>query len=418
MRRGVRNSPDFLKLWSGQTISLFGSAVTELAFPLTAVLLLGATPFQMGVVHAAQYAPFLLLGLFAGVWVDRLRRRPLLIASDLGRAVLLGSVPVAALWGALRLEYLYAVAFAVGVLTVVFDVAYLAYVPTLVPRSALPDANGKLEVSRSLAQTAGPALAGAVVQLATAPVALALDAASFVASAAAVGLIRSTESAPVAREPGRSLWGEIGEGLRLVGRDPVLRALAGQIASLQLAGGINGALFVLFALRDLRLTPVELGVVTSVSGVVAVVTSLAVGTVVARIGERRTLVGSLLLVGLGNLCVPLAGLLPAAASVPLLLSRAAIHGLAGPAFNVASVSLRQRVVSDRLQGRVSATIRFVGWGVLPLSAVAGGLLGERLGLFGALTVAAGLSLTTFLWPLLMMPRTSASVAEASEPSTR
>jgi len=411
MGRGLWNRPDFLKLWAGQTISLFGSSVTDLAFPLTAVMLLGATPFQMGVVHAAQYAPFLLLGLFAGVWVDRLRRRPLLIAADLGRALLLGSVPVAAILGVLRLEYLYVVAFTVGVLTVLFDVAYLAYVPTFVPRDALPDANGKLEASRSLAQTAGPALAGAVVQLTTAPVAMAVDAVSFVASAAAVGLIRTVESAPVAlrsaggRVVGWSVRDDIGEGLRLTVRDPVLRALAGQIATLQLAGGINGALFVLFAIRELRLTPVALGVVTSVFGVVALLTSLVLGRVVTRFGERRTLVGSLLLTGMGNVCIPLAGLVPAGA-VPLLLTRAAIHGIAGPAFNVASVSLRQRVVPDRLQGRVSATIRFVGWGMLPLSALAGGLLGERLGLLGALTVATCVSLTTFLWPLLVMPRTA------------
>lgn len=411
MGRGLWNRPDFLKLWAGQTISLFGSSVTDLAFPLTAVMLLGATPFQMGVVHAAQYAPFLLLGLFAGVWVDRLRRRPLLIAADLGRALLLGSVPVAAILGVLRLEYLYVVAFTVGVLTVLFDVAYLAYVPTFVPRDALPDANGKLEASRSLAQTAGPALAGAVVQLTTAPVAMAVDAVSFVASAAAVGLIRTVESAPVAlrsaggRVVGWSVRDDIGEGLRLTVRDPVLRALAGQIATLQLAGGINGALFVLFAIRELRLTPVALGVVTSVFGVVAFLTSLVLGRVVTRFGERRTLVGSLLLTGMGNVCIPLAGLVPAGA-VPLLLTRAAIHGISGPAFNVASVSLRQRVVPDRLQGRVSATIRFVGWGILPLSALAGGLLGERLGLLGALTVATCVSLTTFLWPLLVMPRTA------------
>jgi MFS family permease len=425
---GLWGHPDFLKLWSGQTISLLGSSVTELALPLTAAVLLGATPSQMGVVRAAQYAPFLLLGLFAGVWVDRLRRRRLLIVADLGRALLLGSVPVAAVLGVLGMEYLYVVAFAVGVLTVFFDVAYLAYVPTLVPRAALPDANGKFEVSRSLALTVGPALAGVVVQIATASVALAVDAMTFVVSAAAVGFIRAAEPAassqrdpaepvaPVNRRVNASVWRDIGEGLRLVGREPVLRALAGQLATLQLGGGINGALFVLFALRELHVTPVALGVVTSVFGVVALLTSLLLGRAVTSIGERRTLVGSLLLTGVGNVCIPLAGLFPAGA-VPLLLIRSAIHGVSGPAFNVASVSLRQKVVPDRLQGRVSATIRFVGWGILPASALAGGFLGERLGLLGALTVATCLSLTTFLWPLLVMPRVIAAGETADWPDS-
>ena len=438
--RGLWRRPDFLKLWAGQSVSLFGSAVTELAFPLTAVLVLGATPSQMGALQAAQYAPFLLLGLFAGVWVDRLRRRPLLIWADVGRALLIGSIPVAAALGVLRLEHLYGVAFLVGVLTVLFDVAYFAYVPSLVPRAALPDANAKLEVSRSLAQTTGPTLAGILVQVATAPVAMAIDAASFAVSAAAIALIRTPEPAPglsfrsaaagggdVSPNPGdgpaagspgggRSIWREIGEGLRLVWQDPVLRALAGQLASLQLAGGINGALFVLFALRQLELTPVLLGALTSVYSVVALLTALVLGPV-ARFGERRTLVGSLLLIGIGNICFPLAGLAPSAA-VPLLAARAVVHGLSGPAFNVAGSSLRQKVTPDRLLGRVSATIRFFGWGILPLSALAGGFLAERIGLLGTLTVATCLSLTTFLWPLLVMPRVIETAGDTPVASDR
>src|SRR5437867_8121574 len=236
---GLWQHPDFLKLWAGQTVSLLGSSVTGLALPLAAVLVLNATPAQMGIMRAAQYLPFLLLGLFAGVWVDRLRRRPVLILADAGRALLVGSIPVAALLGVLRIDVLYVVALLVGVLTVFFDVAYLAYVPSLVPRDSLTEGNSKLEVSRSFAGMAGPALAGALVQLVTAPVALVVDAASFLVSAASLSLIRTPEPKPAALAHGRSIWRDAGEGLRIVGGHPVLRTLAGQLATMQLAGGIN-----------------------------------------------------------------------------------------------------------------------------------------------------------------------------------
>ncbi|MBI3972549.1 MAG: MFS transporter [Chloroflexi bacterium] len=400
---GLWRHPDFLKLWAGQTVSLFGSAVSGLAFSLTAVLVLDATPAQMGAIRAAQYLPFLLLGLFVGAWVDRLRRRPILILADAGRALLIGLVPAAALLGMLRIELLYVVARLVGVLTVFFDVAYLAYFPSLVPRDALTEGNNKLEVSRSFAGTAGPALTGALVQLVTAPVAMVVDAASFVVSAASVSLIRTPEPLPAAPARGRSVWRDVGEGLRIVGRHPVLRTLAGQIATVQLAGGINAALLVLYQTRELGFTPALLGVIVSVFSIVALLTAVALRPVTERLGQRRTLIGSLLLTGIGNVCVPLAGMVPAFA-MPLLLVRSVLHGMASPSFNVASVGLRQVVTPERLQGRMSATIRFVGWGMLPISALAGGLLGERLGLLPALAIAAGISLVACLWPLLQLPR--------------
>ncbi len=413
---GLWNHPDFLKLWAGQTVSLLGSSVTGLALPLTAVLLLDATPAQMGAVRAAQYLPFLLLGLFAGVWVDRLRRRPILILADTGRALLIGSVPVAALLGVLRMELLYAVALLTGVLTVFFDVAYLAYLPSLVPRGALTEGNSKLEVSRSLAGTVGPALAGTLTQLVAAPLVLAMDAASFAASATSLGLIRTREPEPVAPEHRRNTWREAGEGLRLVGGHPVLRTLAGQLATLQLAGGITEALLVLYQTRELGFTPALLGVTASVFNVVALLTSTVLRPVAERVGPRRILIGSLLLAGTGNVCIPLAGVAPALA-VPLFLVRAVLHGVGSPVFNVASVGLRQVVTPERLQGRVSATIRFVGWGMLPMSALVGGLLAERLGLLPTLAVAAATSLSAFLWPLLQLPRVVVPL-EASDDRSR
>src|SRR5689334_4573513 len=192
---GLWRHADFMKLWSGETISLFGSQVTALALPLTAVLVLKASPAEMGILGAVEFAPFLLLSLFAGVWVDRLRRRPIMILADLGRALLVFSIPAMFWLGQLRMEYLYLVGLLTGVLTVFFDVAYQSYLPSLVEREQLVEGNSKLEVSRSVAQIAGPGLAGALVQTISAPVAMLVDGLSFLASTFFLGLIRKPEPA-------------------------------------------------------------------------------------------------------------------------------------------------------------------------------------------------------------------------------
>src|SRR5438105_11611746 len=197
---GLWRHPEFVKLWTGQTISRFGSEISQLAIPLAAALVLDASPAQMGLLSAFEFAPFLLLSLFAGVWVDRVRRRPVLIVADIGRAVILGSIPVAAVLGVLRIEQLYVVGLLTGVLTVFFDVAYQAYLPVLVSREHLVEGNSKLEVSRSVAQILGPGVAGALVQIITAPFAVAIDAASFIASALCLLPIRSPEPPRVQAE--------------------------------------------------------------------------------------------------------------------------------------------------------------------------------------------------------------------------
>jgi hypothetical protein len=248
-----------------------------------------------------------------------------------------------------------------------------------------------------------------------ASVALVIDAASFAVSAAAVSLIRAPEPTPAARLR-RTLWRDIGEGLQLVGKHPVLRTLADQLATHYLAGGINDALLVLYATRELGIGPALLGAFASVFSAVSLLTALVLRRVVQRVGRRRTLIGSLLLLGIGNVGVPLAGVMTALA-VPLLITRAVLHGIAAPSFNVPSVELRQVVTPERLQGRVSATIRFVGWGVQPISALVGGLLGERLGLLPALSIAAAVSMSACLWPLLQLPRVITPIEPTEGPST-
>ena len=247
---GLWRHPDFVKLWTGQTISLIGSQVTFLALPLTAVLVLNATPAQMGFLTAAGAIPSLLVGLFAGVWVDRHRRRPILIAADLGRAALLLLIPVAALLGVLRIEYLYIVAFLVGTLGLFFEVAHHSFLPSLVGREQLVEGNSKLEISDSVAEIVGPGLAGGLVQLVTAPIAIAVDAISFLISALFLGLIRTPEPAPKPPDEQQNIFGEVVEGLALVSGNALLRAIAGGMSTVHLFNSCSGSR--LCSVRDSR----------------------------------------------------------------------------------------------------------------------------------------------------------------------
>ncbi len=311
---------DFLKLWAGQTVSLFGSQITVLALPLLAALTLDATPAQMSLLVAAGAAPDLLVGLIAGVWVDRLRRRPLLIGADLGRAALLLSIPLAALVGALRLWLLVAVAFGLGLLTTIFGIAYQSYLPALVPRDDLVEANGRLEAGSAVAGVAGPGLAGGLVQWVTAPVAVLLDALSFLLSALLLGRIRTVEPPTPAAAQSR-VWGEIGAGLRAVAGAPLLRALAGSAATFNFFDNFLFAVYVLYLTRELGLGPAAVGAVFAIGGAGGLLGALLAGPIARRIGLGRALVGAILLAGLGELGIALAGGPPAAALAGVAAAR-------------------------------------------------------------------------------------------------
>lgn len=398
MERGLTRHPDFLKLWAGQTVSVFGSQVTSLALPLTAVLVLGAGPRQIGWLNALQFAPFLLFGLFAGVWVDRMRRRPVLIAADLGRALFIGSIPVAAAAGRLRLEHLYLVGFCNGVLTVFFDVAWQAYMPALVQRANLVSGNSRLETTRSLAQAAGPGLAGGLVQLLTASSALAVDAVSFLVSALCIGLIRQPEAA-APRGKRRNIWAEIGEGLHFVTRHPLLGPIALCTALLNLFGGMVGALFLVYATRDLHLKPAAVGAGLACAGVGGLVSSLLAGRAARRLGLGRAItIGAAVLASGPLLIAAYAG--PPLASAVWLAAVWFVSTLGSPLYNINQLSLRQAITPDRLQGRANATMRFLVWGTIPVGAIAGGLLGGAVGARAALFVAGGCQMLGLV-PLLL-----------------
>ncbi len=412
---GLWSNPDFLKLWGSETISLFGTQVTGLALPLTAVLVLDASPIEMGVLGALQFAPFFLVGLPAGVWVDRLRRRPILVGANLGRAVLLGLIPLAALLDTLSMGLLYAASFLVGVLTVFFDVAYQSYLPSLVGREHLVEGNSKLEVSASVAQVAGPAVGGGLVQLLTAPLALLADGASYLVSAFLLGTIRAGEKEP-SRDGERNLRREIVEGLRVVFDSRILRSIAGCTGTFNLFSALADAVFLLYITNSLRIEPALLGLMFGVGSLGALLGALLPARAARRFGLGPTILGSATLIGVGTLLVPLAsGPLPVVVS--LLVSAQFITGLANTVYNINQVSLRQAITPDRLLGRMNASMRFLVWGTIPLGSLLGGVLGEALGLRPTLFVGAFGGLLASLWIFFSPVRTMCEPPELAERPT-
>ena len=390
--------PDFLKLWGGQTVSLFGSLLTQFALPLLAALLLRAGAAEMALLAAAEVVPGLLLGFFAGVWVDRLRRRPLLIAADLGRALALVSIPAAATQGALHIGQLYAVALIVSICGVFFDVAYPSYLPSLLKPRELVEGNAKLESSAALAEVSGWGIAGLLTQLAGAPLAILLDAVTFVVSAISLGAIRTCEPHPGADvdHERRHMRREVRAGLRFVAADPARRMVTAAGALDSLFGNALGTLIVLYLVRDLHLAPVVMGAVFAVGGVSAFAGSLLVTRVSRRWPVGRILPGALLLYDVGALTIPLASG-PTALAVALLVvgqSLDAAHTL----YSVTRLSWFQRTTPDRMQGRLHATLRVVEGGATVIGLALGGVLGQTLGLRAALfLVCAG----KLLGPLLL-----------------
>ena len=395
---GLLRHPDFLKLWAGQSISLVGSQVTRLALPFTAILSLHASAAQMGILGAVQLAPFLFLGLFVGVWVDRLRRRPILIAADIGRALLLLVIPLMALTQTLRIEYLFIVGFLLGTLELFFDVAYMSFLPSLIQREQLVHGNSMLQMSDSVGQVAGPGLGGALVQLLTAPVAIIIDALSYLASAISIMTIGAREE-PVQRDERRNAWGEMREDLRLVIGNPLLRAIAGCTATLNLSANALFTVYMLYCTGSLGLKPALIGAVFAVGGLSTVAGTLLAGPAASRFGVGPMLIASPFLIGLASFLIPLAGGPPLVA-ILLLLAAQILFGIGRPIFDINQLSLRQAITPGRLQGRVNASMLFIIWGVIPIGSLLGGLLGSTIGIRQTLAVgAAGMSLA-FIWVLL------------------
>jgi MFS family permease len=373
---------NFLLLWSGQTVSEMGSAVTQLALPLTAVVVLHASTFQVGALTAAATLAFALIALPAGAIVDRRAKRWLMIWCDVARMLIIGSVPVAAAFGALTLGQLYAVAIAAGVCTVFFDVSYQSYLPVLIGPDHLVDGNGKLGASQSFAQLAGPGLGGGLVGLVGAARAMSADAISYAVSVASLLAIRAEEPPhPDHRQPLRK---EIAEGLSFVLRNPILRKIVACTGTANLFFSMATALMIIFMVRILHVPPADTGLLIAAAGLGGVAGGVLSGRLSRRIGSARIIWFSLLVLGLPQFLAPLAEPGWRVALFPLGL---AVSWFSGVIYNVAQVSYRQAICPPRLLGRMNAAVRWIVWGTLPLGGLLGGALGTALGVRTTLWIA-------------------------------
>jgi MFS family permease len=398
---GLWRHADFVRLWAGQTISSIGSSITFLALPLTAVLALNATPAQMGLLTVAQTTPALLMGLFVGVWVDRHRRRRILIAANVGRAIALILIPAGAILGLLSINHLYAATFLVGALAPFSDVARMSFLPVLVGRDRLIEGNSKLAIGRSIAEIVGPGVGGWLVQLVTAPAAIAVDTILFLISALFLGRIQTPEPAPAPSDPAQTVWREIDEGLRLVAGSRLLRPIAACIAMMSLFNSVLEVIFVLYVTRELGIEPGLLGITFASGSVGFLFGALLPGRVTRRFGLGPAIIGGLLLVGLSDLLVPMAGASTAiAVTTTILIVAQILFGLGFVVFNTGQVSLRQAITPDRLQGRMNGTMSFITEAVVPLGGLLGGGLGEVIGLRSTLWLAAIGEILAVLWLLL------------------
>lgn len=393
---GLWRHPDFVRLWAGETISIFGSLIGGLALSFTAILWLDATPLQLSVLAAAQLVPGFLIGIVAGVWVDRLRRRPIMIAADIGRFLALTTIPLAAVFDVLTIWQLFTVALVTSTLTVFFDVAYQAYLPTLLARDDLVEGNAKLTASASVAEVASFSLSGWLVQLLTGPGALLIDAVSFLGSAVFLARIKTAEPPPSPQADRGSMLVEAREGLRVVARNPVVRSLAVANVILSCASRIVGVVFLLYLYREVGFDPGVLGMIFAVGGVTSLAGSFFAGRSHLFGGLGPALVLSVFVRGAGMAFMPLASSV-SMLGAGLLVGNQVVTDPAWTFYEINDVSLRQGVTPHEVQGRMFASVRFVEFGAMLLGTALGGVLGQAIGLRETLFVAVGLTFLGGVW---------------------
>ena len=396
---GLWRHPDFVRLWTGQTISVFGSLITGTAIPFTAILLLDASPLQVALLAASNHVPGLIFGVAAGVWVDRLRRRPVMIAADLGRAVLVVTIPIAYAFDALTIEHLYAVALGAGVLTIFFDVAYQSYVPTLVSREELVEGNSKLAATASVSEFAGFSVSGWLVQVFSGPIAMLVDAASFVVSAVFLRSIRTPEPPPPPPEDRVSALAEAAEGMRTVARHPLLRSLAVATPLAAFGTGMFFATYMIFVTRGLGFNPGVLGVIFGLGGISSLIGATFAGPAARRFGAGPAMIAGLAMMGISMLFIPIAsgaGILAAGLLIAQQISGDGMFMVA----DINATSLRQSIAPERMLGRVNAFNRMLDLGFTLAGILIGGAIGQTIGLRPALYIGAGSMIAAAAWLVL------------------
>jgi predicted MFS family arabinose efflux permease len=405
--------PDFLRLWVGDTASQLGSSFGGIALPYLAVTVLAATSFQMGLLGTLQGLGFLVIGLPAGALVDRWRKRTVMLGADLLRAALLLSLTVAWWLGALTFAQLAVAATAVGVATVFFDVGYQSYLPFLVGREHVVEGNAKLQASQSVSQAAGPAVGGVAIKFLGAADVVAINAAGYLASATALWRIRHRETPP-SPESRRPLRTEIAEGLRFVVRHPLLRRLLACTGIGNLTGSAANALIMLYMVRELHLSAVAIGVIEAVGAIGGFAGALIVTPLTRRIVDGATIIVTATIFAPLPFVYPLASVLPA---IPTLIVGQIAFMAMVVAYNIATVSFRQRLCPPEMLGRMNASARFLIWGTIPIGAFVGGVLSTHIGVLATLWVAAAAGLASILpvasrslWRLRKLPEHDAAEA--------
>lgn len=410
---GLWKHPDFVKLWTAQTISVFGSLITGTALPFTAILVLDASPIEVAVLAAANHVPGLVFALVAGVWVDRLPRRPLMIVADLGRALLLASVPLAYAFDALTIGQLYVVALGAGILTIFFDVAYQSYLPTLVTKDELIEGNSKLAATASISEFAGFSVSGWLVQVFSGPFAVLVDALSFVISAVFLREIRASEPPPALVEDREGALAEAVEGTRTVMRDPILRSLAGVTPLASFGVGMFFATYMIFVTRSLGFQPGLLGVIFGLGGLSSLAGAVLAGPLARRFGVGTAMFAGLAVMGISMLFIPIAYGATVAAAVLLIAQQVTGDGMF-MVFEINSTSLRQAVAPEAMLGRVNAFNRMLDLAFTLLGIIIGGLIGQVWALRPALYIGAGALLAAAAWLYFSPAR---KVAAAPDPET-
>lgn len=390
---------DFLKLWTGQSISEFGSQISQLAIPWVALVTLNATAFEVASLGTVEFLPFVLFTLPAGVWVDRLRRKSVLIVGDVGRAILLSSIPVAYVIGHLTLAQLYVVGFLVGIHTVFFDVAYQTYLPEIVDRDSLIEGNSKLNVTSSGAQLAGPGAAGGLIALVTAPYAILVDAVSFLVSGAFTASIRARAAQPEEPVVRRHLMVELWEGLRYVLRHRLLFPQAMSTGVSNFFSNVLFSIIIVYAHRKLGMSSGSIGLSFSLAAVGWMIGASQADRFRRWLGVGGATIFGAALSGPGALVVAFT---PKSFPVPVLVAGAAIMGFGAVVYNIQQVSLRQAICPPRLQGRMNASMRFLVWGTMPIGSLTGGAIAATAGLRTALFVGAIGGFTSIL-PIVFSP---------------
>lgn len=400
-RRGLWGHPDFVKLWSGQTGSVFGSLVGQLALQFTAIIWLDASAAEVAILAGCLLVPGFVVSPIAGVWVDRWPRREAMVVADVGRCLALLTIPIAAVVDVLTVEQLFAVAIVMSVLNALFEIAYRSFLPEIVEPAQLIEGNSKLTASESVAEAAAFSSGGWLVQLVTAPGALLVDAASFAWSAARIAAIRHVRAAapddPSAERP--SAGDDLMAGIRLVFGHPMLRTLAVANLLFAMASGTLGVVLLLYLVRDLDYAPGVLGLIFAVGGATSLVGATFAGRVAGSGWFGPGLILVLVGVGLGQLFLPLTAAV-STIGVILLVSNQLVTDPCWTMFNINELSLRQAVTPPGLQGRMNGLVRTLEAGGRVAGTALGGILGELIGFRETLFVGVAIFWLVPLWVLL------------------